>query len=95
MEMPSVVALIKVKEDKVDEAKTFFAKLARDTVENETGTLVYLAHATKDDPTSFVFYEKYEDEAALAVNSKNLRSVGKEFGALLDGAPKIMMLDEL
>lgn len=93
--MPSVVATIKVKEDKIDEAKAFLAKLARDTVENEKGTLAYVAHQRKDDPTLFVFYEKYEDDAAFAAHGENLKSVGKEFAALLGGAPEIVMLDEL
>ena len=93
--MPSVVATIKVKEDKIEEAKVFLAKLSRDTVQNEKGTLAYVAHQRKDDPTLFVFYEKYEDKAALAVHSENLKSVGKEFAALLAGAPEIIMMEEL
>lgn len=93
--MPSVVATIKVKEDKIEEAKVFLAKLSRDTVQNEEGTLAYVAHQRKDDPTLFVFYEKYEDKAALAVHSENLKSVGKEFAALLAGAPEIIMMEEL
>ena len=39
--MPSVVATIKVKEDKVEEAKRFLKQLAADTLAKEKGTLAY------------------------------------------------------
>jgi len=93
--MPSVVATIKVKEDKVEEARTFLKQLAADTLAKESGTKVYLPHQKKGDPTTFVFYEKYESDEALATHGKNLASVGKEFGALLAGAPEIVYLEEL
>jgi quinol monooxygenase YgiN len=93
--MPSVVATIKVKPDKVEEAKTFLKQLAADTLQKEKGTLVYQLHQRKDDPTTFVFYEKYESSDALKEHGKNLAAVGKEFGALLAGAPEIVYLDEL
>ena len=42
---------IKVKQDKIDEAKAFFSQLATDTLANESGTLQYIVHQRKDDPT--------------------------------------------
>ena len=92
--MPSVVATIKVKEDKLDEAKAFLTKLAADTLANEEGTLAYTLHQRADDPTTFVFYEKYKDAAAFALHGENLGKVGKDFGAILAGAPDIVMLEE-
>jgi len=93
--MPSVVANLKVKEDKVEEAKTFLKQLAADSLANEPGTLVYTVHQRKDDPTAFVFYEKYESDAALAEHSKNLRSAGAGFASVLAGPPEILVLDEV
>jgi len=93
--MPSVIATIRVKEDKIDEAKAFLGKLAKDTLANEKGTLAYVAHQRKDDPTVFVFYEKYEDEAAFAVHGENLKASGGGFAAILAGAPEIHILEEL
>jgi len=93
--MPSVVATIKVKAEKVEEAKTFMKQLAADTLAKEKGTLAYLPHQRKDDPTTFVIYEKYQSSDALKEHGKNLAAVGKEFGALLDGAPEIVYLAEL
>jgi hypothetical protein len=42
-----------------------------------------------------VFYEKYASDADLATHGKNLAGVGKEFGALLAGAPQITYLEEI
>ena len=93
--MPSVVATIQVKEDKIDEAVKFLKELAADTLANESGTLAYVFHQQKDDPTSFVAYEKYESEEAFKIHSKNLASKGAAFAGILAGAPSIVMLEEL
>ena len=74
--MPSVVATLKVKEDKIEEAKSFLKGLAAETLEKEKGTLAYTVHQRRDEPATFVFYEKYESDAALAEHSENLKSAG-------------------
>ena len=93
--MPSVIATIKVKDDKIEEAKSFLSKLAADTLANEKGTLAYVAHQRKDDPTVFVFYEKYEDDAAFAIHGENLKTAGAGFAGILAGAPEIIFLEEV
>ena len=93
--MPIIVATVKIKEGKVEEAKPFLKQLAADTLENEAGTLAYVAHQQKDDPQTFVFYEKYESDEALGIHSKNLQAVGAQFAALLDGPPSLLFLEEL
>jgi quinol monooxygenase YgiN len=37
--MPSVIATIKVRDDKIDEARSFLKNLAAETLANESGTL--------------------------------------------------------
>ncbi len=93
--MPSVVATLKVKEDKVEEAKTFLKQLSADTLAKEPGTLVYTVHQKKDEPTTFVFYEKYESDEALAQHSENLKAVGASFAGILPGRPEIVYLEEV
>jgi quinol monooxygenase YgiN len=93
--MASVVATIKVKEDKLDDAKAFFKKLAAEVKANEPGTLIYVFHQRRDDPRTFVVYEKYESDKALALHSQNLAAKGAEFRALLSGAPEIVLLEEI
>ncbi len=93
--MPSVIANIKVKEDKIEEAKGFFKQLAADTLASEEGTVAYVAHQRKDDPAAFVFYEKYSSDEAFAIHGKNLASKGAEFAGLMAGAPEIILIDEV
>jgi len=93
--MPSVVATLKIKQDQIEEATSFLKQLAADTLAKEPGTLAYTVHQRKDDPSTFVFYEKYESDAALAAHSENLKAVGKQFASLLAGAPDIVFLDEV
>lgn len=93
--MPSVVATIVVKQDKIEDAKRFLKQLAADTLAKEKGTLAYLPHQRKDDPATFVFYEKYASDADLAQHGKNLAAVGAQFGALLAGKPEIVYLEEI
>ncbi len=93
--MTSIVATIKVKEDKIEEAKTFLKQLASETLANEPGTLVYVVHQQRDDATAFVVVEKYEDDAAFATHSQNLGARAADFGALLDGPPQIVLMDEI
>ena len=93
--MPSVIATIKVKEDKIDEAKQLFAKLSANVLKEEPGTLAYVPHQRKDQPATFVFYEKYEDDAAFATHGENLQKVGKEFAGVMAGAPEIVFMDEV
>ena len=93
--MPSIVATVKVKEGKSDEAQGFFKQLAADTLANEPGTLAYVVHQRRDDPSTFVVYEKYESDEAFAIHGKNLASKGAGFAAVLDGPPQVVVLDEL
>lgn len=93
--MPSVVATLKVKDDKIDEAKSFLAQLAKDTLAKEPGTLAYTVHQRKDDPTTFVFYEKYESDEAFAQHGENLKAQGAGFAQILAGRPEIVFLEEL
>ena len=93
--MPSVVATIKVKEDKLEEAKAFFKKLAAEVKANEPGTLVYVFHQRRDDPLTFVVYEKYESDEAFALHGQNLAAKGADFMALMSGPPDIVLLEEI
>jgi quinol monooxygenase YgiN len=47
-----------------DEAITLFAKLTEHT-RAEPGCRMYLAHRSTSDPTKFLLYEQYDDQAAL------------------------------
>ncbi|MCP4037481.1 MAG: antibiotic biosynthesis monooxygenase [bacterium] len=93
--MPTVVANLKVKEDKIEEAKVALKQLSEETLAAEEGTLVYAVHQRQDDPTIFVFYEKYADDEAFKIHGKNLASKGALFAGILAGAPEIIMLEDV
>ena len=93
--MPSVIATLRVKEEKVDEAVKFFRELQSNVKANEPGTLEYVFHQKAGEPTTFVVYEKYADAEALKTHSANLAKVGRQFGPILDGAPEIVRVDEI
>ena len=93
--MPSAIATIVVKEDKVDEALKLFGELAAEVAANEPGTQAYIVHQKTGDPRTFVFYEKYEDAAAVAAHRENLAKVGKRFAGVMDGPPQVVAMEEL
>jgi len=93
--MPSAVATINVKEDKIEEAKKLFKELAAGVLANEPGTLAYIVHQRPDKPTAFVFYEKYESDEAVKIHGKNLAARGKDFAAVMAGPPEIIGLEEV
>ncbi|MBT3226105.1 MAG: antibiotic biosynthesis monooxygenase [Deltaproteobacteria bacterium] len=91
-----VIAKLKAQAGKEAEMeKTILDVLPK--VKTEEGTLAYNFHRSLGDPTVFVFYEKYVDQAALGAHSKtpHFKEMGKALAGLLDGAPEIEMLEEL
>jgi len=93
--MPIIIATIKVKSDKVDEAKKSLAEMCKKVLDSEPGTLAYVCHQRVDAPDTFVFYEKYKDQAAFQEHQKNLSTNGAALGALIAGPPAIALLEEL
>ncbi len=93
--MPSLIATVRLKEGKVEEARSFFKELGAQVSRDEPGTLAYVIHQKKDQPQTFVVYEKYESDAAFKAHQKNLGKVAAQFGSILAGAPEIVMLEEL
>ena len=93
--MPSLIAKINVKEDKVEEAKSFLKDLAASVLSSEEGTLAYVIHQQKDEPTAFHVYEKYADDEAFKIHSKNLAAKGAEFAGIMAGPPEMIFLEEI
>ena len=93
--MPSVVATIRVKEDKIEDAKAFLKDLAKSVLENEPGTLIYQFHQRTDEPTTFIAYEKYRDEESFNLHGKNLAAHGAAFAGIMAGPPEIVTIEEI
>ena len=63
----------------------------------EPGTLTYILHKSEKDPTEFIYYEVYQDQAAFDSHGKtdHMKAFGGKIGALLAGRPEITMLTEI
>mgnify|MGYP001294699375 FL=1 len=92
----SVVAKIKVKDGQQAAFEAVAGKLAAAVQANEPGCLLYTLNRS-DDPLTYVFLERYKDEDAVKAHraSDHFRSLGREMGAFMDGAPEILRLTEV
>ncbi|MHA2128289.1 MAG: putative quinol monooxygenase [Candidatus Hodarchaeales archaeon] len=79
-----LIAILNIKEGKLEEAKEALRKAAPKIKELEPGTLEYIPHTFKYNPNSVIFFEKYEDESALQAHSANFPKTMVEFSPLLD-----------
>jgi quinol monooxygenase YgiN len=93
----TVVARLKVRSGQEPAAETLFRRHIEYVRREEPGTLVYVFHRSRKDPTSFLFYERYEDAAAFDRHGKSaaMQSLFRELTPLLDGPPAIDLYDEI
>jgi quinol monooxygenase YgiN len=65
-----------------------FERIIRDAVPKvraEPGNHAYIFHRAPDNPRSFMFYEQYDDQAALETHRAHLREMGIDLMSFLDG----------
>ncbi len=91
------IATLKAKPGKEAELaeilKSFVAKTA-----DEEGTLVYTLLQSKKDPTEFIFYEVYKDQAAMELHASTphfKEIMMSRIVPYLDGKPKMTFCDVL
>jgi quinol monooxygenase YgiN len=91
-----VVAKIKATQGKEKEMEQALLDMIP-KVKEEPGTLMYTLHRNQNDPTAFLFYEKYKDTDALVAHSStpHFKALFKTIKPLMDGMPEIIMYDEL
>ena len=93
-----MIVIAKLKAKSGEESKMADALRAMvSKVEKEEGTLVYTLHQAQNDPTQFLFYEKYADGEALKAHSSTpyFKELFGTLKPLLDGAPEIEMYTEI
>lgn len=95
--MLTVVATLKVKPGQEDALIAGVRKMIAHVKEKEPGTVRYLLHRSVPDPTKFLIYEVYADEAAFAMHgaSESMQEFFKLAGGILDGRPDITMYEEI
>ena len=94
--MVPVIAKLGVKEGKMDEAIEMIKELTAE-VAKEEGTLIYKFCRDPKNPNVLVVMEGYKDAAALQAHSTtpHFNAFFGKFSAVMEGAPEIMMLEEI
>ena len=92
----SIVATIKVKAGHEADFEAIASKLVAAVNANEPGCILYTLNKG-DDPLAYVFMERYKDEDAVKAHrgTDHYRTLGKEMGAHMDGAPEILRMKEV
>ncbi len=93
----SLIAKIKAKagsEAKLEEA---FKDMIKKVRVAEPGCEAYVLHKSSKDPTQFIWFEKYVDQAAFDTHRKteHMKEMGGRIADLLDGRPELEMMTEL
>ena len=90
--MIGIVATIKVQEGKGTAFEAIANQLVEKVTANEEGVLHYDLY--KQDDTTYVFLERYKDQAAFDLHQKTeyYKAAGAQLGAVLAGAPDIKVL---
>jgi len=82
--MITLIAKVKVKEGKMEEAVKALKEIVPKIKEAEPGCLAYIPHTIRGEDNTIIFYEKYRDKEALKVHSGNLQKTLEKFIPLLE-----------
>ena len=95
--MLTVIATLKVKPGQEDTLIAGMRKMIDHVQANEPGTVTYVLNRSTADPTTFVVYEVYADQAAFATHgsSQPMQEFFALAGGILDGRPDIAMYEEV
>lgn len=92
----SIVATIKAKAGQEVQFQEAALALVAAVKANEPGCLMYTLNKGEE-PSTFVFMERYADEEALKAHrgTEHFKTLGRAMGAFMDGPPAIMRMLEL
>ena len=84
--MITLIATLKIKEGKVEEAINALKEVVPKIKASEPGCLEYIPHTVRGDENTIIIYEKYSDKDALKLHYANLmKSLEKLFPLLEPG----------
>ena len=84
--MITLIATLKIKEGKMEEAVNVLKEVVPKIKASEPGCLEYIPHTVRGDENTIIIYEKYSDKDALKLHSANLmKSLEKLFPLLEPG----------
>lgn len=93
--MITLIATVKVKEGKMDEALAVLKEIAPQVKQSEPGCLEYIPHRVKGDDSAIIFYEKYRDKDALKAHFANIMNTLGKLLPLLEPGMDIKTCFEL
>ena len=64
-------------------------------VREEPGNHAYIFHRSSEEARRFMFYEVYDDQAALDAHRSHLQAMGIDLRQLLDGPPTLEFYEKL
>jgi quinol monooxygenase YgiN len=93
----SLIAKLKVQPGKEADFEAAAKEMIATVRTAEPGTLAYILHKNSKDPTEFIYYELYQDQAAFDAHGKtdHMRAFGGKIGAILAGRPELTFLSEI
>lgn len=91
--MVGIIATLNIKEGKGDEFEAIANQLVEKVNANEEGVVYYDLY--KQNQTTYVFLERYKDQAAKDAHGKTdyFKAIGAQMGAFLTGPPDIKILE--
>jgi quinol monooxygenase YgiN len=94
--MVGVIAKLKIKEGKMDEALKMFKELMEE-VKKEEGTIYYTLNKDMADPNMIIVVERYKDMAAFQTHTgtPHFSAFSKRVGGLLEGGLEMALLEEV
>ena len=95
--MVTLIATLKVKEGKMEEAIALLKEIVPKIRESESGTQVYIPHTVKGKKhaNTIIFYEKYADKSAMNIHSTNLPKNFEKIFPLLEPGMDIKTCTEI
>ena len=95
--MIGVVATIKVKAGMEKEFEAVARELVAKVNANEPGCKLYALHHHGENPNTYVFMERYVDQAAVEAHRATdyFKTLGRKMGEFMDGRPEIPRLREV
>jgi quinol monooxygenase YgiN len=93
--MITLIAKVKVKEGKMEEAIKVLKEIVPKIKEAEPGCLAYIPHTIRGEDNTIIFYEKYRDKEALKVHSGNLQKTLEKFIPLLEPGSDVKTCEEI
>ena len=95
--MLGVVATLKVKPGMEREFEAVAKELVAKVNANEPGCRLYALHRLDGDTPTYVFMERYVDQAAVEAHRATdyFKALGRKMGEFMEGRPEVMRLREV